>query len=462
MLAFVLLSSVPLYAQQAGRYEHYDIYDTDLFPVTEYATRRATALSNIGRSSAMLVRAADSRVRSNDVDYEFRQRNNMLYLTGVTEQSSAILLVPGGVTVGGERVQQVLFVLDRNPMRESWTGILMGPQVAAQITGVKTVLRYSELNTVLDSLLPSLDTLYYDGWTRSMDREPLTGTTLVWEREMRKKLETKAPKLRVTSAGMIINPMRMVKSPAELAMMQRAIDITVEAHRETIRRAKAGMHEYELEAIMEYHFHRLGAEEPGYPSIVGSGPNSCVLHYETSRRKTEQGNTVVMDCGAEYHGYSADVTRTVPMGGKFSPEQRAIYNLVLKAADSAITLCRVGNSFRTPHQKAVEIIGNGLVQLGIIKDRSEYANYFMHGTSHFLGMDVHDVGDMMVPLQPGVVMTIEPGIYIAPGSDCDPKWWDIGVRIEDDIQITKDGPVNMSGKLERTAEEIEKLMGETP
>jgi Xaa-Pro aminopeptidase len=318
------------------------------------------------------------------------------------------------------------------------------------------------LNTVLDSLLPSLDTLYYDGWTHTVDREPLTGATYVWEREMRRKLEAKAPQLRVANAGTILNPMRMVKSTAELAMMQRAIDITVEAHRETIRRAKPGMHEYELEAIMEYHFHRLGAEEPGYPSIVGSGPNSCVLHYETSRRKTQLGNTVVMDCGAEYHGYSADVTRTVPMGGKFSAEQRVIYNLVLKAADSAIALCRAGNSFRTPHQKAVEIIANGLVELGIIRDKSEYSKYFMHGTSHFLGMDVHDFWDMSVPLQPGVVMTVEPGIYIAPGSDCDSKWWDIGVRIEDDIQITRDGPVYMSGKLEGTGEESVGLMGETP
>jgi Xaa-Pro aminopeptidase len=338
----------------------------------------------------------------------------------------------------------------------------MGPDVAAQVTGIRLVLPYSRLGDILNDLLPAIDTLYYDGWLHGMEKEPLTGTLFAWDREMRKRLEGKAAKLQIRPAGSILNTMRVIKSPAEIALMRRAIDISIEAHRETIRHARPGMHEYELEAIMEYNFKRLGAEEPGYPSIVGSGPNSCILHYESNRRQTEPGNMIVMDCGAEYHGYSADVTRTIPIGGKFSPEQRAIYDLVLDAQEEAIRLCKVGASFQDPHRKAVGIIGSGLVKLGIISDESEYMKYFMHGTSHFLGMDVHDVGDMSVPLASGMVMTVEPGIYIAPGSPCDPKWWGIGVRIEDDILVTNDGPVNLSGKLERSAEEIERLMGGKP
>jgi Xaa-Pro aminopeptidase len=461
-LLLLLLGIGSLHAQQAGRYGHYEVYDTDLLPREEYAGRRSAGLSKLDSSSALLVRAADIRTRSNDVDYEFRQRNNMLYLTGVTEEKSALLLVPHGISVDGTSAREILFVQARNPSMETWTGITMGPDVAAQVTGIRLVLPYSRLGDILNDLLPAIDTLYYDGWLHGVEKEPLTGTLFAWDREMKKRLEGKAAKLQIRPAGSILNMMRVIKSPAEIALMRRAIDISVEAHRETIRHARPGMHEYELEAIMEYNFKRLGAEEPGYPSIVGSGSNSCILHYESNRRQTEPGNMIVMDCGAEYHGYSADVTRTIPIGGKFSPEQRAIYDLVLDAQKEAIGLCRVGASFQDPHRKAVEIIGSGLVKLGIISDESEYMKYFMHGTSHFLGMDVHDVGDMSVPLASGMVMTVEPGIYIAPGSPCDPKWWGIGVRIEDDILVTNDGPVNLSGKLERGAEEIERLMGGNP
>jgi Xaa-Pro aminopeptidase len=299
--------------------------------------------------------------------------------------------------------------------------------------------------------------IYYDDWTAGKLEEPLTGTTYGWEEEMREALATVAPKLRVRGASEILDAMRMIKSPEELRLMRRAIEISMEGHRATIRSAKPGMHEYELAATMEYQFHRLGSEYPGYPSIVGSGPNSCILHYETNRRRTEPGDMVVMDCGAEYHGYSADITRTIPISGVFTPEQRVIYDLVSSAQDSAITLCVAGKDFRDPHRRAVEIISAGLVKLGIIKSPGEYRKYFMHGTSHFLGMDVHDVGRPGA-LKPGMVMTVEPGIYIAAGSDCDRKWWNIGVRIEDDILITDGAPVNLSGALPRSSSAIEALM----
>lgn len=444
-------------AQEAGAYDHYTIYDTDLPTRAEYAARRTTALAALDARSALLVRAADVKNRSNDVDYEFRQRNNLLYLTGVTEDESALLLVPQGITINGAVVNQVLFVKERNPQSETWTGIIMGPATAASVTGIQTVLPYSQLAEQMKQLFPKITTLYYDDWKFGTEREPLTGMAYRWEEEMSKLVESVAPGLVVKNAGIILNPMRLVKSPKELALMQRAIDASIEGHRTTIQAAKPGMHEYEFEAVMEYAFQRNGARWPGYPSIVGSGPNTCILHYETSRRKSEPGDLVLMDCGAEYHGYSADVTRTFPVSGKFTAEQRTLYDLVLQAQNAGIAQCRSGNNFRDPHQAANKVIADGLVALGIIQNSSQVGRYFMHGTSHYLGLDVHDVGDYGT-LIPGVVLTVEPGIYIKAGSPCDPKWWNIGIRIEDDILVTAQGPVNMSAALERTAEEIEGLM----
>lgn len=461
----ILLSSLlgvslfaPLHAQESGVYGHYEVYATDLFPRSEYAARRRVALDKLGKKSAMLVRSGDVRNRSNDVDYEFRQRNNLLYLTGVTEAESALLLVPEGIEVKGVRAKEILFVAERDASKEVWTGIKMGPEVAPQVTGIAVVLPYSSLKDVVDDLLPKLDTLYYDDWLMKEGTEPLVGEAINWREAAGTSLAESAPKLKIVHAGRILHGMRTIKSEAEIAMMQKAVDVSIEAHRETMRSAKPGMHEYEFEGVMEYTFRRLGAEDPGYPSIVGSGPNTCILHYETNRRQSKPGDLVLMDCGAEYHGYSADITRTFPVSGKFTDRQRSIYNLVLEAQTAAIAECKSGAQFFDPHRKAARIIANGLVELGIMREGDDVSRYFMHGTSHFLGMDVHDVTDRW-KLEPGMILTVEPGIYIAEGSPCDPKWWNIGVRIEDDILVTKNGPVNLSAKLERTAEEIENLVG---
>jgi Xaa-Pro aminopeptidase len=456
-LAVFFLFPLSALAQSAGRYGAYEIYDRDLPPLSEYAERRAAVLARLDSSSAMLVRSAEEQTRSNDVEYEFHQRSNMLYLTGDPEQQSALLLVPRGLSIDGKKAATVLFVGERDPIMETFNGKMMGPQVASQVTGIATVLPWSRLRGVLDTLLPKLSTIYYDGWLHGLDQEPLTGTLLAWDREMMKNLAAKFPQLQVKAAGLILNEMRLVKSPVELALLRKAIDISVEGHRATLRQAAPGMHEYELEAIMEYSFRRLGAEDPGYPSIVGSGPNSCILHYSTNRRQTQPGEVVLMDCGAEYHGYSADVTRTFPIGGTFTPEQREIYTLVYEAQTAGIAACRAGNDFRAPGKSATEIIAAGLVRLGIIKEPREVRRYFMHGTSHYIGLDVHDVGAFGL-LKPNEVLTVEPGIYIPAGSPCDPKWWNIGVRIEDDILVTDDAPVNLSGALARSADEVEAAM----
>ena len=459
LLIFNSLLFVPVApAQEGGTYEHYQVYDADLFPRSEYAARRERVLETLEPGTAMLIRSADVRNRSNDVDYEFRQRNNLLYLSGMTETRSALLLVPDGVKVDGERVKEILFVAERNPSHEIWEGIRMGPEVASQVTGVGTVLPYDELSDLLDDLLPTIETLYYDNWAFEKAGEPFFEGGIDWPESVLGSMKSEGLDLEIADAGKILNGMRAIKSEAEIAMLQKAVDISAEGHRETMRQAQPGMAEYEFEATMEYTFRRLGAEDPGYPSIVGSGPNTCILHYSTNRRKSREGELVLMDCGAEYHGYSADITRTFPVSGTFTPEQRAIYDLVLEAQTEAIGECKVGKEFWDPHAKAARIIASGLVRLGIMKQGDDVRRYFMHGTSHFLGMDVHDVADSY-KLQSGMVLTVEPGIYIPEGSKCDPKWWNIGVRIEDDILVTEEGPVNLSAGLERTADEIEGLVG---
>jgi Xaa-Pro aminopeptidase len=261
-----------------------------------------------------------------------------------------------------------------------------------------------------------------------------------------------------TLRGLLVE-MQMHKTEEELRLLQRAIDITTAAHREAMRSIEPGMHEYEVEALVEYIFRRNGAEYAGFPSIVGSGENSVILHYNTNRKPMRPDELVVMDIGAEYHGYSADITRTVPVDGTFSDEQRAIYSLVLNAQQAGIEAAQAGSPFSAPQSAAHQSITDGLRELGLVETEKDVRKYFMHGTSHYLGLRVHDVGTGG-SLEPGQVITVEPGIYISPAPEVDPKWWNIGVRIEDDVLITATGPVVMSADAPKTTAEIEALMRE--
>jgi Xaa-Pro aminopeptidase len=251
--------------------------------------------------------------------------------------------------------------------------------------------------------------------------------------------------------------MREVKTEPELRLMRKAIAISNEAHNLVLASARPGWHEYEIQSLAEYVFGKHGAEYTGYPCIVGSGPNSTILHYESNRRQIKSGDFIEMDMGAEYHGYSADVTRSFPISGSFSAAQRIIYQLVFEAQDSGIKCCQIGAPFNSAHYAAVSIISEGLKRLGIISDTKEYRKYFMHGTSHYLGLDVHDAGTYG-KLEAGNVLTVEPGIYIPAGSPCDPEWWNIGCRIEDDILVTTSGPVILSDASPRKIQDVEALL----
>ncbi|HEX8327987.1 MAG TPA: aminopeptidase P N-terminal domain-containing protein [Hymenobacter sp.] len=256
-----------------------------------------------------------------------------------------------------------------------------------------------------------------------------------------------------------LDELRAVKTPEELALLRRAIRISTQGQREVMKLVRPDMGEMEVQGLHEYVYRRYGAEFQGYPSIVGGGANACILHYETNDRQRLDNELLLMDCGAEYHGYTADVTRTAPPSGTFSPAQRQIYELVLAAQEAGFAASRPGAEFDAPNKATQDVVANGLIKLGIIKKKEEFKRYYPHGASHYLGLDVHDRGSYG-PLKAGNVITMEPGIYIPAGSPCDPKWWNIGVRIEDDVLITPTGHENLSAEAPRTVADIEKLMAE--
>ena len=262
-----------------------------------------------------------------------------------------------------------------------------------------------------------------------------------------------------STLGEQLDALRSIKTPEELALLRRAVRISAQGQREVMKLLRPEMGEMEVQGLHEYVYRRYGAEFQGYPSIVGGGANACILHYETDDRLRLDNDLVLMDCGAEYHGYSADVTRTVPPSGTFSPAQRQIYELVLAAQEAGFAACRPGAGFDAPNKATQDVVAAGLIKLGIIKKKDELRRYYPHGASHYLGLDVHDRG-RYGPLEAGNVITVEPGIYIPAGSPCDPKWWNIGVRIEDDALITATGYENLSAEAPRTVADIEKLMAE--
>ena len=439
----------------------FELYDTDFTPSNVHGQRRLTALSKLAPHTALVVQAADIRNRQNDIDYEYRQNSDLLYLTGFPHAGGTLLLVPDGVTIGSRTYREVMFVRERVRQREQWTGIEMGPEEARQYLGVDTTLPASRLTEIIDALIPHLDTLFTT--TLPTKSVPLTlfGRKMSVDSQLQKEIRERSSNAVLITSWTPLAAMREVKDTSEIRLLQRAIDISIQGHLAAMREVRPGMTEYQIEAIMEYTFKRYGAEDVGYPSIVGSLYNACVLHYITNRRKTTANDLILADCGAEYHGYTADITRTFPTSGRFTPEQRRIYDIVLEAQDSGIAACRAGNGFRAAHEAAKSVIARQLVDLGIISSPDSVRKYFMHGTSHYLGLDVHDP-DTYSPLKPGVVLTVEPGIYIPPESSCDKKWWNIGVRIEDDILVTDGAPINMSGALPRLANEIEALVGTTP
>jgi len=460
VLILVVLLATPVAARQSARPPEAPVrYDGDHASADFHRGRRSALVASLPTGAVAVVLGGVEGGGSVDDLRSFHQDPYLYYLTGSEEPGSALLLAPEGVTVDGRTVREILFVPPRNPEMEIWLGRRFGAARAQRELGVEMALPNSRFEEVVGALVTGAgQQVLHLAFPAAVPPR----TTLAQQIGVLRSLAAvRGADLDDTVLAASLDGMRMVKEPEEIRVLRRAVDVTVEAHREVLGAVSAGWKEYEIEALIEYTFHRLGAEEPAFPSIVGSGENTSMLHYETNRRTTQAGDLVVIDIGAKYRGYSADVTRTIPIDGRFTADQRAVYDIVLEAQRAGIEAASPGASFGAPGQAASRVLARGLARLGLIRsptDGSGLQRFFPHGTSHYLGIEVHDVGSYDV-LSPGQVITVEPGIYIAPAPDIDPRWWNIGVRIEDDVLVTEAGPVVLSAGAPRDPEDIEEAMG---
>ena len=431
------------------------IYDTDLLPPIFHKERRKLVRTFMPENSMAIFCSAKNMLRANDVDFEFHQDPNFYYLTGLNEPNSILVLFKNPYLFDKDTITELLLIKERNLNSETWVGKKLGIKGSELLLNVQRSYNIDNFKLDMFNFL-EIDSLFiHDNFKMSESVFPIHNDSVV--------VDTLGTKLKVNNT-LIFNwlaELREIKTKEEMVLLRKAISITCDAQTELMKVLKPGMKEFQAEAVVEAIFKLNGAEYPGYPSIVGAAENSCILHY-TTNRKTMKGNHLLLsDVGAEYHGYTADVTRTIPVDGKYSEEEKTIYNIVLEAQNKAIKECKVGNPFYITNTIATTVVSQRLQELGIIKSPHEIRRYFMHGTSHYLGLDVHDPGTGG-DFQANTVITVEPGIYIKEGSPCDPKWWNIGVRIEDDILITEGEPENLSGCVPRTIEEIESTMKAKP
>ena len=435
-------------------------YDADLPSVDFHRGRRDAVLDGLPAGAVAVVFGGVEDRAAVDDPKEFVQNPDLYYLTGMLEAGSALVLVPGGATVDGRTVREILFVPPRDPELEIWLGRRFGPERAERDLGVEMALSYDRFEEVVGSLLTKGKRKAY---LTDLPAAVPPGTPLARQiGVVAKGIQEEGASLDDHDLPGLLEGLREIKTEEEVALLRRAAEITAEAQREVLASVKAGWTEYEIEALIEYTFHRLGSEQPGFPSIVASGENSVLLHYESNRRPTRPGDLAVLDVGASYRGYTADATRTIPVDGRFTDDQRTIYDIVLAAQEAGIEAARAGGSFGAVGESASEVLMRGLHRVGLLRDDRDYSGlrrFFPHGTSHHVGLQVHDVGSYG-RLVDGMVITVEPGIYIAPAADIDPRWWNIGVRIEDDVLIRGDDPVVLSAGAPKDPDEIERRMNE--
>jgi Xaa-Pro aminopeptidase len=428
----------------------------------DFARRRRQLMRIMGRDCIAIVPAAPVRQRNNDVHYHYRQDSDFFYLTGFPEPEAVAVLLPGR-----EHGEYVLFVRDRDPLRETWDGRRAGPAGAVERHGADDAFPISDIDEILPGLLENRTRVYYAMGTHPEFDQRVLGWLQVLRNQAR---NGKHPPQEMVALDHVLHDMRLYKSRAEQALMRRAGRIAAQGHVRAMGMTRPGVYEYQVMAELVHEFGRHNADISYHP-IVGGGANSCILHYHENDAPLRDGDLLLVDAGCEYQLYASDITRTWPVNGRFTPTQRAVYDVVLKAQYAAIEKVRPGNHWNEPHDAAVHVITAGLVELGLLKGRTAqlvkdgaYKRFFMHRTGHWLGMDVHDVGDYKVGdewrvLEPGMVMTVEPGIYIPAGSKGVPRrFWNIGVRIEDDVLVTRDGCEVLTDDVPRRADEIEALM----
>ncbi len=428
----------------------------------EFKRRRSQLMKMMGRNTIAILPSATEIVRNQDVHFPFRQHSDFLYLTGFKEPDSVLVLVPGR-----KHGEFILFCREKDPEQETWNGRRAGQEGAIEHYGADDSFPIDDIDDILPGLLEGKDSIYYTignypdfdkrliGWINHIKAQARSGVHVPSE---------------FVSLDYILHDMRLYKSREELRLMRKAAAINVRAHQRAMQLCAPGKHEYEIAAEFDHEYRRNNVDH-AYPAIVGGGANGCILHYTDNQDALQDGQLLLIDAGCEVEGYASDITRTFPINGRYTAAQREVYDVVLAAHQAAIKKVKPGNHWNDPHNAAVRMITRGLIELKLlkgtlnklIKDQA-YRKFYMHRTGHWLGLDVHDVGDYKVGdqwrlLEPGMVMTIEPGIYIPAGSrGVHRKWWDIGIRIEDDVLVTRDGYEILTDALPRKAQEIETLM----
>ncbi|WP_115540955.1 aminopeptidase P N-terminal domain-containing protein [Xanthomonas campestris] len=425
----------------------------------EYARRRKQLMQMAGEQAILILPAAPERVRSHDTHYPYRQDSDFWYLSGFPEPEAVLVLVPGR-----KHGETILFCRERDAEREAWDGPRAGQEGAVAQYGMDDAYPIDDVDEILPGLLEGRSRVYYH-FGRDVDFDlKLIG----WLKRVREQVRHGAqPPHEFLELGHLLHEQRLFKSRDEIALMQQAADISVRAHRAAMQLACPGVHEYQLQAEIEREF-RAADAWPAYGSIVGTGSNACVLHYRANNARSRDGELVLVDAGAEYRGYAADITRTFPVNGRFSAAQRALHDLVGAAQAAALAQARPGIAYEAGHLAAVQTLTEGLLRLGLLKGTLErnlaeghYKRFYRHKTGHWLGLDVHDVGEYRLAgesrlLEPGMVFTIEPGLYVsADDTSVDAKWRGIGIRTEDNVLITADGHRVLTDALARSADEIE-------
>lgn len=416
----------------------------------------------MGKGSIAILPAAEHKLRNRDTEYPYRQRSDLLYLCGFAEPESVLVLIPGR-----KQGEFILFTRERDRTLEIWNGYRSGPEGAVADFAADDAFPIGDLDDILPGLMEGRETIYY-----SLGRDTGFDTHIVnWVSTQRTQSRSGALATpEIVDLNFLLHELRLFKSKSELRVMRNAAKISVQAHKRAMQAVQPGMYEYQLEAEYLYEF-RKGGAIPAYNSIVGGGENACILHYVENDQALQKGDLVLVDAGAEYQGYASDITRTFPVSGRYNKEQKIIYDIVLKAQQAAFDASVPGGHWNDPHDAAVKEITKGLIKIGLLKGtlasnlkKKSYSDFYMHRTGHWLGLDTHDVGDYKIDeewrlLEPGMVFTVEPGIYIAPDQKgVAKKWLGIGVRIEDDLVITADGYEILTKGMPRTTDEVEALM----
>ena len=429
----------------------------------EYKLRRQKLFKHMDENSLLILSGATEKVRNNDVHYEFRQDSNFWYLTGLEEPDAIMIMLKKDST------KYILFLQQKKIEEEVWNGYKIGTEKAKKYFLADESFENNQLDK-LSELILSCEKIYYNlGSSKKIDEMIFEGI----ENLRKTKSRTGIPNPLIMDPTILIDSMRLLKSKNEISMIKTAIDITSKGFTEAIKCTTYGKYEFEIQEMLEKEFRLSGSKRNGYPSIVASGKNSCILHYISNNEKLKKDSLLLIDAGSEWDYYSADVTRTWPVNGKFSSEEKDIYQIVLEANINAIEECKIGNSINDPHKKALNTMIEGLKHLNILSESVEeiiekklYIPFYMHSTSHWLGLDVHDAGkykdrdDNFTQFEDGMVLTIEPGLYFGDmAQNITEKYKNIGIRIEDDILVTESGPKNMTKKIPKEIKDLETMIG---